>query len=618
MRSGKMMVALAAALALGAACTGGGSFGLSSADNDPAALARAFQLQKAPEPGKPMNGTGRPLAFLVSTGQGKKLVAWDLAAGKQIWAVDANVTSRVVVGAGFVAAREGEAAIVARSLDDGRELWKKGIDGKAEFLGAAADGDKVYYVIKEPGSKPTWYVVALGGGGAELWRSAAPGTLGAPAARGGLVYIPFLSQWLTILDGATGKQLARIRQTDEELKFVRTTSDGVFYGSRGVFLLDDKSVTGTREGATYGTAKLPQEFVRGSYHFDAFNPVQAGYSAFDRNRFLWRAEANEGKLRFKDGLVVVFTFRFFFAFDAVTGELRWAHNHPKSDIVSVEHVGDAIVYVSLEGELGAIDAKTGARLAQQKLGMRITGATFDADGFMPKGEGAAPTDTVGALAAMVGDRDSRFQAVKLFAISALGGVQGQGASSALLKVILDEKTPPPVYQKAAEVLVARKDAEALPLYLEALAVRHDYLAGTRPRAVEVLARAIGAIGKPEGAAALIPHLEDPQTPLGTVKEIAEALGKCGNKDAIPALRSFLLAYRADPMFAADSAALNAVIGALLAVGGGAERELVAFVAEDPRTQAPVAEYARYALSQKAAQPPQEKEKEKEKEGQGAK
>jgi hypothetical protein len=98
--------------------------------------------------------------------------------------------------------------------------------------------------------------------------------------------------------------------------------------------------------------------------------------------------------------------------------------------------------------------------------------------------------------------------------------------------------------------------------------------------------------------ALVAHLEDPATPLGTVKEIAEALGKCGNKDALPALRSYLLTYRADPLFGGDSGPLNAVVNALLVLGGGAERELVAFVEADERTQAPVAEYARYALSQK--------------------
>ncbi len=595
------LVSVAFALA---GCAASGAFSMSSDDNNLAALKQAFTTEAKPTPDKPTNATGKPLVFLV-TATPKKLVAYDLAAEKQLWAVDADVTSRVVVGSKLVAAREGKDAIVARSVDSGKELWRASVPAGVTFLGAAADGERVFYVIEDKtGAKPTWFLVALGDGGKELWRADAPGTLGAPAARGGLVSLPFLTQWLTILDARTGVQLARIRQTDEALNFVRTTSDGVFYGSKGVFMLDDKSVTGTREGATYGQAKLPGEFVRTVYHFDAFNPIMAGYSAFDRNRILWRASAPSGgegasKLGFRDGLATVFSFRFFFAFDAESGELRWAHQHPRYDIVSVEHTGTAIAYVSVEGEVGALDPKTGARLFEKKLGMRVTGATFDADGFKPGGAAAGDTTagTVAALAAILVDKDTRFGAVKLFAVAALGKLPGAAASEALVKVILDEATPAPVYAKAGEALVARKDAEALPAIVKALDVQADYLSGARPRALEVLARAVGAIAKPQGAAALIPHLESPATPPGALRDIAEALGRCGNKDAIPALRSFLLIYRADPTYAADGGPLVAVIESLLALGGGAERELVQFVAYDPRTQAGVAEYAKYALQQ---------------------
>jgi hypothetical protein len=118
-------VASLALLAL-AACTGAGTFGLSSDDNDPKGLASAFAAEHKPEAGKPMNGTGKAMAFLV-TAQPKKLIAYDLAAGKPAWTVDAEVSSRVVVGKTFVAAREGKDKIVARSLDDGKQLWAHGL-----------------------------------------------------------------------------------------------------------------------------------------------------------------------------------------------------------------------------------------------------------------------------------------------------------------------------------------------------------------------------------------------------------------------------------------------------------------------------------------------------------
>ncbi len=595
------MKRLLALLPLVAACGATGAFGMSGEDNNPQAIANAIKAQRQIEPGKPMNQTGKAMAFLVTIGsaQSKKLIAWDLAAKKAKWEVQADVTSRVVVGAGFVAGREGKDTIVARSIDDGKVLWRAGIGGKRKFLGAAADGDRVFYVVQDDSGKGrTWHLVALAGG-SEVWSTDAPGTLGAPAARGGLVFMPFLTQWLTILDARTGAAIARIRQEDEALNFVRTTSDGVTYGSKGVFRLDEASYAGTRGGATYGAAKLPP-FVRAFYHYDAFSDVQATYSAYDRNRILWRLEPDE-KIKFADGQAVVFTYRFFFAFGAEDGKLRWAHQHPRYDVVAADHTGKAIVFVSQEGELGVLDPKSGALLDSEKVGARILGATFDADGYRPKGEGTPPASAA-VLAAIVRDRDARFNAVKLFAIESLGNLADKDVTDTLLGILRDPMTAKEIYNKAAEVLVARKDAEGLQVLIDALALKYDYLAGTAPRALDVIAKAIGAIGKPEAAPALLAHFSAPETPLPAVQAIATALAQCGNRAAVAPLRSYLLMYRADPLFASDVSALSAVIDALLVLGGGGERELVAYVASEPRTQPKVAEYAKRALSQTPTSP----------------
>jgi HEAT repeat protein len=152
------------------------------------------------------------------------------------------------------------------------------------------------------------------------------------------------------------------------------------------------------------------------------------------------------------------------------------------------------------------------------------------------------------------------------------------------------------------VLVARRDPSGLPALIAALEVRSDFLAGTKPRAVDVIAQAIGAIGKPDATAALVAHFLDPETPLPAVQALATALAAGGDKAAIAPMRGWLLMYRADPMFASDTTAISAVIDALLKLGGGAERELISYVASEPRTQEKVAEYSRRALSQTAKEP----------------
>ncbi len=608
---------LLAAVLLAAGCGGSGAFGLTSEDNNPAKLQQAFALFQAPQAGQPINATGKPLAFLATSAskrhkKPKQLIAFDLQDKKELWRVPVDVASKVAVGGTFVAFREGERNLVALDVATGKQLWKKNI-GK-EFIGVAADRERAFYVtVDRSGSKPVWWLIAVNGkSGEELWRADAPGQLGAPAARGGLVFSPFLNQWLAILDAATGQQITRIRGIDEEISFVRATSDHVYFGSRaGVFLLDERAASGKRAQSTYGAAKLPEEFVRSYYYWDAFDPVQAGYSAYDRNRILWRAHADNGKLAFADNQVVVHTYRFFFAFDVSSGALRWAYSYPRVDLVGSAYLTKAIAFASTRGALGALDPATGRPIYQAKLPEheRLLGVTFDADGWAPN-EGTASSDhvgTVAALAAIARDRDARFNAVKKFAIVALSKLPGGEVTRDLLALIRDQRTPPKIYEKAAEVLVSRRDATGLEYLVDALQTRYDYIAGTKPFAVGIVARAIGAMGDQtldpaqRGAAvdALLGHLDDPQTSSVDLVDIVKALGAIGDGAQLAPLRAFLLAYRADPAFSTQLGPISATIDVLLTTGGAEERAAVGFVAADSRTQKSIAEYAARALAQTA-------------------
>jgi outer membrane protein assembly factor BamB len=594
---------------LATACGGSGTFSLTGSDNNPQLLKKAFATAKPPAPGVPVNRTTRPLLFASITGDKKQLACFDLANKKELWRVDAEVSSKVAVGGDFVVLREGEKALVGRDLESGKQLWSTALGG--EFLGVAADADRAYYVVATRGAgKPVWSLIGVDGrSGSQLWSADAPGQLGAPAARGGLVFSPFLKQWLSVLDGRTGEQLTRIRGMDEEIAFARVTSDNVYFGSRlGVFLLDERAASGQKAQSTYGSANLPKEFVQPAYYWDAFDAIQAGYSAYDRNRILWRGEAQGDKLNFKGGQVVLHSYRFFFGFDAASGDLRWAYNHPRVDVVASEHTGNSVGFVSMEGDIGAIDPTTGRRTYAAKITGRVLGATFDADGWKPNEKIAGDEQTtMSALMSIARDRDARFNAVKRFAVAALEKLQGGGVSGDLLTLIQDPRTPPNIYEKAVEVFVARKDPGGLSQMVEALTVQHDYIADTRPRAVGVIARAMANLGGMEldpalrgrAVTGLIDALWSPETPLSDLVEVVRALGALGGGAEIQPLRRFFILYRADAEFASQSGALAAAIDVLLERGGAAERELVAWAAGEPRTQEPVAAYGRRALEQTA-------------------
>jgi len=235
-------------------------------------------------------------------------------------------------------------------------------------------------------------------------------------------------------------------------------------------------------------------------------------------------------------------------------------------------------------------------LARQATGARVAGATFDAAGFRPSGQGTR-TPPGEALAAIVADRDARFPALKLFAVETLGQLRGPEVIAALIRTLRDEASPGEVRDRAAEVLIKRKDETGLPAIIDALAVHTDAVAGAYPRGVEVLARAAAAIGSPEAGPALIAHLNDPATSVPALSEVIPALVTIQARDAFVELRSYLLMYRCDPRYEADPQILGEVIDAVLAVGGGAGREAISWVADEPRTIRGVAAYARKALGQ---------------------
>ena len=606
----KKSIATAAVIALVAGCGGAQTFGLTSDDNNQAALGRALAVRQLPDKATPENATGKPMLFAVLAGKQRKMVAYDLTTGKPTWTVDADVQSRVEVGDDFVVAREGS-QIVARNLGDGAVRWKHGVTG--EVMGLAADGERAYVTVANTaGDKPVWTLTALDAdSGSPAWSADSPGQLGGPAAQGGLVMSPFLKQWLSILDARTGQPLTRIRGIDEEIGFVRTTSDAAWFGSsQGVFRLDGAAASGQRAQSSYGTAKLPKQLARADWGRDGFDAVQAGYTAADRTRILWRAApAGEGPLVFQDGLIAVHYFRYLFGY-SVDGELKWAYSQPRVELVGSAHAGSVLVAISQQGDVIALDPGTGKMRWQGELGAegRVLGATFDADGWAPEGDIAVgASGTVGALIAIARDRDARFADVKELAVSALANLPGKEVSAELLGMIQDARTPPKLRETAVEVLVSRRDASALDVYAKALSVRADYISNTRPVAVAEVARVVAGLAGPDLEKAdaearkaavdgLVLQLEAPESTNVELFEIVRALAAIGGGAELPALRRQLLAYRADPQFGGDPKLVKVVIDALLAGGGAEDRETVAFVAEDPRTYEAVASYADKALS----------------------
>lgn len=583
-----MRALLMSVVAVVAACGPKAAFRLSSDENNEYALREALARRQLPAAPTPVNASGQPRVFVLTAGSPKTIVAYDLAAGSVLWKTDADVGSRIAVGGDFLVALEGK-QVVARDQNRGAPRWK--IDVEGTFIGVAADAERVYVTHKDG---TTWFLSAYSGSsGKELWSADASGQLGAPAAHGGVVYVPFLAQWLSVVDGRTGKQLTRVRGIDEQISMLRVTSQVAYYGSKqGVFRLDERSASGKRTEASYGQVKIPAQLERTTYGRDAYDPIHQMYTAADRSRVLWSSEATtSGPMKLTSDGYAIHYFRYVLGFGN-DGELRWAYSHPRVELVASEHTGVVIAGVAASGDIVAIDPRTGAVRARKSLGTTapVLGATFDADGWNPS-EATEAVDTTAALVTIARDRDARFDRVKELAVGALAKVPGSAVTSELLAILEDARAPQRLKDTVVDLLVARQDPASLAVLTQQLAVKTDYLAGTQPDALAPVAKAIAGLAGTDldrkqvalTLVALQEHLDAPTTSSPELTNVIAAMVAIGGGAERPALASHLLLYHADEDRGADATWQKAIVEGLARKASPRDRVVLRYVAQDARS-----------------------------------
>ena len=166
-------------------------------------------------------------------------------------------------------------------------------------------------------------------------------------------------------------------------------------------------------------------------------------------------------------MAFVHNYRFFFGFDARSGALRWAYNHPATEAVSSADVGDALVFVTADGEVGALDTRTGRAVFQAKLpGEVVRGATFDADGWAPRARRRPAPALSETLSTILWDPDRRFWDEDGRASRSSARQPGREVTEQLLKITVQGGRRPPSTRRRArrnadDAQATRRDATSV-------------------------------------------------------------------------------------------------------------------------------------------------------------
>lgn len=569
------------------ACSGSAEFRSSFPDNRPDHLENLLQkLPASAAPSGPANDTGRGLVVVELDGSQSGVAAFDAQTGDELWRRLMPVDSTPSVGGPVVVVKSGQ-QIVGLSVRDGSDLWSRRAES-IDYMGAAIDSGVVILTFSTAGQRASVFreahaiaVDALSG--RERW-SLGPveKQFGAPAAFGGVAFIPWDRLSLSVFDIASGQEIARLLSRDDVYSFVRAGPEGVFYGSTAAYRLSKQSVTGSREKAEVYEPLVANAPVSEGFYADGFLGQKGGRNARNKIRFLWRGAPRSGdEVSLADDTVYFLYYRILFSFDATNGAVRWVRTL-ESDVESAEVVQGGILLLGGDGTLLSIEASTGAIVHRTSLGVEVAGAVFDVHALLRGQPGDRPETSVREqLREVVFDPDARLTPARRFAVSVLASIPDEEATRDLLEVCRQRRVPLPVRHDAAMILRTRQSGSHY--LVQALAEHHDFLANRESPPVGVIAAAVLHMRDETAIPRLWEHMLDPETPREDLLPIAALLTELGNESNVPQMRNFVVRYHADSEFNGAEDTLLELIRAIARHGSDEDREAMGNLAADSST-----------------------------------
>jgi outer membrane protein assembly factor BamB len=566
-----------AALWMLAGCAGTpAAFATRYPDNvEPAVHSLVQRVEAAPPRAVPSIAVGVTAA--------QRVFAYDLAARRVLWEVPAKSRFAPQLAGSAVILEEGE-RIIGLDLKTGAPRFQFDATG-LHLVGADGIGDACVISLTSGQGTFAKSRVAFVQGTTRAWMHEFSSPVGVPALVGNVVLVPWNNQYLSGLEAGSGEEFARVRIREGVISHAFVSGGKVFVGSQhGIALLSNALIAGNlTTGPHYAPPKeeLPGRplFLADTY---SQKPLPAPDSAQSRVRLSWQSEVTPNHQIGLAGhnLYLVF-YRFAFALDPETLELRWLHTH-EVDLVGARAQGDGVLLADARGQVSYLAGQSGSTLWMEQNGPQTIDMEVPADQSAigsASGAAVARVDLRKQLAAAAQDADSRLVPVRMLAVQLLAKLPDPEATADLLSLCEDDRTTIGIRKAACNAL--RERSVGNEHVLHALQRHGSYLAGTAAPPVGALAKAAATQKETRAAPLLVSHLRDPNTPTPGLAELVRALGELGDASAVPALTQFFLLYHADAVDEHLARALALVPDALVHLQGEGARATLTQIAGDP-------------------------------------
>ncbi len=568
-------------------------------------VVRRLPAARAPE--SETNALGVPLAVGTTDGEERAVVAFDVSTGEELWRTPMEPLTRPeVLGDVVILSVRGEEGeeVVALDLGAGQELWRTATDSMA-FVGGDRDGDVIVYVVSvgaAGGERREARITAVDARtGSRRWEHEIEGILGDPAARGGMVFVPWERQNIAVLDLGNGVELARLRSTDDVISWVQATPAGVFYGSKGIYRLTERSHSGTKEGSVYREPPVPEPPGEPLVAEDGFMPKPGTRSARGRIRILFEPAAPDSPDRIpvvNDSFYFVY-YRFVFAFDEEQ-HLRWVRIVDQ-EIAGAQVVPEGLLTMGAEGALHLLDAGTGNDRWTGAVEAQLASVTLRAHGFAPGGEPGEARDLRASLNEIALDPDNRLVPARAYAIQLLAQMEDPEITRDLLDLYAQRSMPGALREAIGTALRGRSaGGEHL---IASLDQHYDFIEATEAPPLGLVVPSLIEQQQNEAVPGLIRQMMDHETPMAVLPLVVRAVVELGDESVVPALREFLRLYHADSTFAETPDALAVATEGLFRRGGPEGREMLQNLIADASTHEALSTHVRglFEAEQRAAE-----------------